>query len=74
MNPVTERLLSATRQELRPFFNGEMELIREDRQDLTEATLRAVGEHFIATLRSKRVSRALYTSPMPPAPMRERTS
>src|SRR5437764_9940436 len=34
----------------------------------------SAGRTLIATLRSSRVSRALKTSPIPPAPMGERTS
>ena len=35
---------------------------------------RSAGRTLMATSRPRRVSRARYTSPMPPAPMRERTS
>src|SRR5262245_13542353 len=35
---------------------------------------KCAGRTLTATVRSRRVSRALYTSPMPPAPIGDRTS
>src|SRR5438045_4156207 len=40
----------------------------------SKRSLNSVLETLIATVRSRRVSRALYTSPMPPAPIAERIS
>ena len=39
-----------------------------------ERSLKAALETFTATIRPRRVSRALYTSPIPPAPIGERIS
>jgi hypothetical protein len=47
-------------------------LTRESRAEL--GVSRELARTLTATWRSKRVSRARYTSPMPPVPIRDRTS
>jgi hypothetical protein len=47
---------------------------RRNRTSLSASVANASGNTLIATVRSSRVSRALYTSPIPPAPMGASTS
>ena len=47
---------------------------RSNRSRNSERSARCVGKTLMATMRSRRVSRALYTSPIPPAPICATTS